>query len=482
MIGLANDDAFIIDENDVLSGNLFGDNGFGSDDPLGGPPLTITEVNGSVLNLGTTIELESGALLTVNADGSFDYDTDGSFDETPLPTTGASNTPATDTFSYTLNGGATAVVTITINGLDTNDLILGTDGADVLTPDGGIDEVQGGLGDDTYVINNSGHLVVEAAGEGQDRIIASVSYVLAADSQVEFMSTDNAAGLAPINFTGNSVAQTLEGNEGVNVLNGAGGSDELFGQGGADVLFGASGNDNLDGGADSDTIDGGVGNDLLIGGAGVDTMIGGAGHDTFVVADVGDLVIEAGSGGNDTVQSSVADYMLTTHVEQLRLTGVADIFGRGNSGANRIYGNSGDNYLFGFGGNDRIEGGAGIDNLYGNAGADVLVGGAGRDTFRFNTALGGGNVDTIQDFNPVNERIGLDADIFTGSGGNGVLAASRFKLSTAPLDANDRIIYNQASGNIFFDRDGSGSAAPILFATVSDGTILNNADFFIYGA
>jgi VCBS repeat-containing protein len=482
IVGLANNDTFVIDENDTLSGNLFGDNGFGSDDALGGPPLAIAEVNGLALNLGTTIELESGALLTVNADGSFDYDPDGSFDETPLPSTGASNTPATDTFSYALSGGATAVVTITLNGLDSDDVILGTDGADVLTPDGGTDEVQGGLGDDTYVINNSGHLVVEAANEGFDQIIASVSYVLAASSDIESMATSDAAAATPINLTGNNVAQTLEGNAGANVLDGGGGSDQLFGNGGADVLIGGNGKDNLWGGAGNDTLDGGVGIDRLDGGAGADTMIGGAGHDMYTVSDAGDLVIEAAGGGYDTVSSTLANYTLAAQVEDLILAGGGNITGRGNGMSNRLFGNSGNNNLVGNGGNDQLEGGAGMDNLWGGIGADVLIGGAGADAFRFDTALGAGNVDTIQDYNTASERIGLHASIFTGSGGNGTLAAARFKLTTSPLDANDRIIYNQATGNIYFDRDGSGSAAAILFASVSDGTVLNNADFFIYGA
>ncbi|WP_129794503.1 calcium-binding protein [Sphingosinicella sp. CPCC 101087] len=481
---IANNDAFVIDENDAFSGTLFGDNGFGFDDDLGGPPLVIAEVNGSALNLGTTIELESGALLTVNADGTFDYDPDGSFDETPLPTTGASNTPGMDTFSYTLEGGSTAVVTITLEGLDTDDLILGTDGADILTPDGGTDEAQGGLGDDTYFINSSGHLVVEAAGEGQDQIIASVSYVLGSNSYVEVMQTSDLTGLSPINFTGSAVAQQIYGNAGANVLDGAGGHDRIFGEGGADILLGGAGNDELRGGAGTDNLNGGAGADYLDGGADADIMLGGAHSDTYIVNDLGDVVVESASAGVDVVESSLAAYTLTTNVEQLRLVGPGHSDGTGNNSANRIFGNSGNNVLSGGAGNDYVDGGAGRDFLYGGSGADVLIGGAGgRDQFLFTSSLAPGNVDTIADFNTTNERIGLLQSVFTGiAGGLGTLPASAFKLTTAPLDANDRILYDQARGDIYFDPDGSGGAAARLFASVADGTVLNNQDFFIFGA
>jgi hypothetical protein len=42
-----------------------------------------------------------------------------------------------------------------------------------------------------------------------------------------------------------------------------------------------------------------------------------------------------------------------------------------------------------------------------------------------------------------------------------------------------RIVYNSATGQIFFDADGSGAGAQVLFATVNAGTVLSLADFVV---
>ena len=65
----------------VLTGNVLADNGNGADDDADGDSLQVTSVNGSLSDVGTQITLSSGALLTLNADGSFDYDPNGGFDD-----------------------------------------------------------------------------------------------------------------------------------------------------------------------------------------------------------------------------------------------------------------------------------------------------------------------------------------------------------------------------------------------------------------
>jgi len=203
-------------------------------------------------------------------------------------------------------------------------------------------------------------------------------------------------------------------------------------------------------------------------------MLGGAGNDTYIVGATGDRVFETtttassiDAGGIDTVQSSVTfnldAYAGVRFVENLVLTGTANINGIGNARANQLTGNAGNNVL------------------NGGLGNDTMTGGAGNDTFVFNTALGVGNIDRITDFNVVDDTIRLDDAIFVGLA-TGTLAASAFaaNLTGQAATASDRIIYETDTGRLFFDSDGVGGTARVQFATLSTGLALTNADFFVF--
>ncbi|MCA8928736.1 MAG: cadherin-like domain-containing protein [Alphaproteobacteria bacterium] len=107
----ASDDAYRVTEDVVLTGgNVLANDS----DPDAAPlALSVAAVNGSAANVGSTIALASGALLTVASDGSFVYDQNGAFDALNVGQTG------TDSFTYTASDGsdtASATVTITIDG------------------------------------------------------------------------------------------------------------------------------------------------------------------------------------------------------------------------------------------------------------------------------------------------------------------------------------------------------------------------------
>ena len=87
----------------------------------------------------------------------------------------------------------------------------------------------------TYTVSSASTLVLEGAGGvGQDVVKASVSYALAAGSEIEVLRTTNDKGKTAIDLTGNDFNQAIVGNSGANVLDGKGGSDQLWGGAGND--------------------------------------------------------------------------------------------------------------------------------------------------------------------------------------------------------------------------------------------------------
>ena len=145
-----------------------------------------------------------------------------------------------------------------------------------------------------------------------------------------------------------------------------------------------------------------------------------------------------------------------------------------------VTGGSGNDTLTGDGLANTLSGGAGTDVLTGGAGNDTLSGGAGADQFVFNTALNAAtNVDTITDFTVVDDTIQLENAVFTQFATPGTLTAAAFYAGAAAHDADDRIIYNAATGDLSYDVDGTGAAAAVKFATLSTGLALANTDFLV---
>ncbi|PKN86346.1 MAG: Ig family protein, partial [Deltaproteobacteria bacterium HGW-Deltaproteobacteria-1] len=114
----------------------------------------------------------------------------------------------------------------------------------------------GGTGDDTYVVDNPGDVIIENAAGGTDTVQSSINYTLGAN-----VNNLTLTGTSAINGTGTALNNVIIGNSANNIL---------------------AGN---------------AGNDTLDGGAGADTMNGGAGNDTYVVDNTGDVITENANEG-----------------------------------------------------------------------------------------------------------------------------------------------------------------------------------------
>jgi Ca2+-binding RTX toxin-like protein len=148
-----------------------------------------------------------------------------------------------------------------------------------------------------------------------------------------------------------------------------------------------------------------------------------------------------------------------------------------------LLGFDGADVISGGGGGDIIIGGNGADTISGRTGNDTLTGGVGADKFVFDTQLNATtNKDTISGLSSI-DRIVLDNDVFTGLGAS--FTASEFRsidtgTSFASVDASDNIVYVKSTGQIFYDRDGSGTTyARVLFAELPDNTSLVLSQFLL---
>ncbi|NCR72045.1 MAG: hypothetical protein GPI93_13035 [Microcystis aeruginosa LG13-12] len=172
---------------------------------------------------------------------------------------------------------------------------------------------------------------------------------------------------------------------------------------------------------------------------------------------------------SDTLTANVTT-TLPANVENLTLTGSANINGTGNAANNILTGNSGNNILNGSDGND---------TLIGGTGNDTITGGAGGDRFTFNNRNEG--IDTITDFlSSQGDKITVSAGGFGGGLAAGVaITAAQFVLGTTALNASNRFIYNTITGGLFFDGDGTGTLAAIQIATLSSKPTLTASDILV---
>ncbi|HXL99045.1 MAG TPA: DUF4347 domain-containing protein, partial [Rhizomicrobium sp.] len=494
-------DAFTTDEATAVTGqNVFNDNGSGPDT---GSSLTVSEVNGDSGSVNHQITLASGAHLTLNSDGTFTYDPNGAFDSLPSQTSGGSNTTATDTFTYMLTGASSATtVTITIDGLDSNDTLEGTAGSDNLNPGTGEDTVQalggadsinmganldandkidGGTGNDTVNLNGN-YAGGNAVTFNATTMVNVENIVLSVGHSYDLTTNDATVAAAQIltvdgSALGSGNSLTFDGSAETD------GSFVLIGGAGADTLTGGAGNDVFkmqSGGAD--TVNGGGGIDIFHFGntlTAADTVNGGSGADKIVLD--GDytagnaLVLGATtiSGVEEIIVTGGFSYTITTNDgnvasgqslvinasglgagDVLTFNGSAENDGsfsiNAGAGNDVLTGGAGnDNFNLTQGGNDTAHGGAGNDVFILNGSltaADAINGGPGNDTVRLSGDYSGGltfGAATITGVERITLGAGHDYSLTTNSAT--VATGAALTIYGANLGAGDNLTFNGSS-------------------------------------
>lgn len=297
---VANDDIFFtIEETPIIGGNVL-TGGFSAPDfDQDNDPLTVLTVNGQAANVGSQITLASGALLTMQTNGSFDYDPNGAFEALDWGEFG------TDTFGYRIADGTggvdDATVTITVAGLtggipdvlpqpDTfttlpdqavSGNLFGDNGAGVdegvgaltvtringvsIAQTGGVFELPSGAtltvasnGDFTYtpLLSNTGTIVNNFA---TDQFVYEVASGSDVETETVTINLDLSTSLLGTSGNDGNLRATING----------------------DIVLGLEGNDNIRGARGNDLLNGGQGNDSLTGVSGDDIYFGGDGADAF---------------------------------------------------------------------------------------------------------------------------------------------------------------------------------------------------------
>ena len=404
----------------------------------------------------------------------------------------------------------------TLYGSSQNDTLLGGDGNDWIESAGDVDIMDGGAGNDTLESSQfddddmwggtgADHFAVSTPGEfanrvhdfetGIDKLRIDGARMANVGASGNFSVGDARfhAGLAAhdaddrVIWDGSSLWYDPDGTgaaaqQRVAIVTGSVVASDIFvvnGTAGGILVNGTAGNDSLAGGAGNDTLNGLAGIDTLDGGAGADSMTGGSGDDLYFVDDLGDVTAELENGGIDQVRFSIESATLAQWLNHGTLIGSAVTL-TGNDIANALAGNALGNSLFGLGdadtllgagGNDNLEGGDGIDRLEGGAGNDTLNGGAGADNLVL-AQSGATNAELILGMETGVDTITLDAGTLTALGVSGRFSATDVRFWSAPgassgHDADDRVIFNQSTAQLFYDPDGSGAAAAQLLATVT---------------
>lgn len=244
-----------------------------------------------------------------------------------------------------------------------SDVILGLDGNDVISGGtGAANEIHGGAGDDTYIVETAGDTIIEYAGEGVDTVETALGQLSIA------VNIENLFYTGSQNFVG-------IGNSGNNVIGGGAGSDVLLGL---------------------------AGNDILIGGSGIPNELHGGQGDDYYIITAPDTIVEQYGEGVDTVEARTSSYTLGANVENLVFGGTGTFVGSGNNLNNLLQGGDDNDILYGQGGDDLFLGTSGTDIYDGGSGLDTLRLEGERSEYEITAITGGWRI----------QRDGLEYNIF----------------------------------------------------------------------
>jgi len=271
-----------------------------------------------------------------------------------------------------------------------------------------------------------------------------------------------------------------------------------------DEIFGTQPSDRKTRG--NDKIIGTVGWDEITGMGGKDTLSGSWGRDIFKVGEGHSIITDFNMITSASKPTKLNEVLIVSPEAIVDVTlkapwvatpasvneGIVNINAWGNAvdlsaisggvwnvknggAAAKFVGTRGSDSLIGGRGRDTLSGGDGDDFLAGGTGLDTLSGGDGSDTFRF-----GGNTETdrITDFVSGTDRIELDSKLFKTLTIGG-LDSKVFLFGSAATNEDERLIYDQSKGALYFDADGSGIVAPVLIGSFDNQAVIVVADFTV---